>query len=307
MAANASQYQVPSRAGIKTKWVPLILMGPAIVALLVLTIYPLVAGLRLSMIDFDLLSTHSTGRWNWFANYGDLFTTKEFWSSLRITMVYAVVAVTLELIVGFALAVLLTQQLIGRGIVRTAIVSAMVMTPVIVGTAWRLMYNPGWGLLTYLLGKLGIPAHAFLAETRTVLPALIAVDVWEWSPLIMLILMAALQSLPIEPYEAAQVDGASPLQAFRHITLPLLRPAIAIALLMRSMDCLRTFDTIFAMTGGGPGTSSQNLNIYSYYQGLEFYHISSASAVAVLLLIIITIVSNLIVKAFGVELWRSQK
>ncbi len=307
MAANSSQLEVPPRAGIKTKWVPVMLLAPAIVALLVLTIYPLLAGLRLSLIDFDLLSTHATGRWNWFANYTELLTNKDFWNAMRVTVEYTLIAVSLELIIGFALAVLLTQPLPGRSIVRTAIISAMVMTPVIVGTAWRLMYNPGWGILSYLLGLLGVPPQAFLAQTSTVLPALIVVDVWEWSPLIMLILMASLQSLPVEPYEAAQVDGASALQAFRHITLPLLRPAIAIALLMRTMDCLRTFDTIFALTGGGPGTASQSLSIYSYYQGLEFYHISSASAMAVILLIIIMLASNLIVKAFGVELWRSQQ
>ena len=182
----------------------------------------------------------------------------------------------------------------------------MVMTPVIVGTAWRLMYNPGWGLITYLLGLLGVPPQAFLAQTQTVIPALLIVDIWEWSPLVMLILMAALQSLPVEPYEAAQVDGASTLQAFWHITLPLIKPAIAIALLMRSMDSFRTFDTIFAMTGGGPGITSQNLNLLSYKTGLEFFHMSEAAAIAVVLLVIITLSSNLIVKGFGVQLWRSQ-
>ena len=214
MAVIPRRVQAPPRWGIKTKWVPAILLTPAIVGLLALTIYPLLAGLRLSLVNYDLLSTRATGQWNWFANYTELFTNKEFWNALRITLVYTVSAVALELIVGFLLAVLLTQPLPGRTIVRTAIVSAMVMTPVIVGTAWRLMYNPGWGLLTYLLSVLGVPPQAFLAQTRTVIPALLVVDVWEWSPLIMLILMAALQSLPVEPYEAAQVDGASACSRF---------------------------------------------------------------------------------------------
>jgi multiple sugar transport system permease protein len=306
MTSAARRRQAMPRAGIKTKWVPLILLAPSIVGLLALTIYPLISGLRLSLVNYDLLSTRATGQWNWFANYIGLFSDKAFWSGLRLTLVYTVSGVTLELIVGFLLAVLLTQPLPGRTIVRTAIVSAMVMTPVIVGTAWRLMYNPGWGLLTYLLGLLGVPPQAFLAQTKTVIPALLIVDIWEWSPLIMLILMAALQSLPVEPYEAAQVDGASTLQAFRHITLPLLRPAIAISLLMRSMDSFRTFDTIFAMTGGGPGITSQNLPLLSYYTGLEYFHMSEAAAIAVVLLVIITVSSNLIVKSFGIQLWRSQ-
>ena len=306
MTADARRKQASPRTGIKTKRVPLVLLAPAIVALLALTIYPLISGLRLSLVNYDLLSTRATGQWNWFANYTGLLSNKAFWSALRLTLVFTVSAVTLELIVGFLLAVLLTQPLPGRTIVRTAIVSAMVMTPVIVGTAWRLMYNPGWGLITYLLGLLGVPPQAFLAQTRTVIPALLIVDIWEWSPLVMLILMAALQSLPVEPYEAAQVDGAGTLQAFWHITLPLIKPAIAIALLMRSMDSFRTFDTIFALTGGGPGITSQNLNLLSYKTGLEFFHMSEAAAIAVVLLVIITLSSNLIVKGFGVQLWRSQ-
>ncbi len=290
-----------------SRWLPILLLAPSVLGMLILTIYPLVSGLHLTLVDFDLLTTAPQGQWNWFRNYTDLFRSKDFWDALRFTLTYTVSAVSLELLIGFGLAVLLTQRLPGRTIVRTAIISAMVMTPVIVGTAWRLMYNPGWGLLTYLLGQLGLPRLALLAQTSTLLPALVVVDVWEWSPLVMLILMAGLQSLPVEPYEAAQVDGATSLQSFRYITLPLLRPAIAIALLIRTMDCLRTFDTIFAMTGGGPGTASQNLNILSYYTGLEFYHMSSAATMAFIGLVLITLVCNLIVRVFGAELWRSRE
>ncbi len=290
-----------------SRWVPIWLLAPSIVGMLVLTIYPLISGLRLTLVDYDLLASTPQGQWNWFRNYTDLLNNKDFWDAMRFTLVYTISAVTLELLIGFGLAVLLTQPLPGRAVVRTAIISAMVMTPVIVGTAWRLMYNPGWGLLSYLLSQLGIPPQAFLAQTSTLIPALVIVDVWQWSPLVMLILMASLQSLPVEPYEAAQVDGATSFQSFRYITLPLLRPAIAIALLMRTMDCLRTFDTIFAMTGGGPGTASQNLNILSYYRGLEFYHISSAATIALIGLVLITILCNLIMRVFGVELWRSRQ
>ena len=285
---------------------PIILLAPAVVGLVILTVYPLIQGLRLSMIDYDLLSTSATGQWNWFRNYTELFKSTEFWSALRITLQYTVAAVTLELLLGFGLALLLAEPLPGRGLARTAIISAMVMTPVIVGTAWRLMYNPGWGLISYFLSLFGIKAQAFLAQTRTVIPALVAVDIWEWTPLIMLIMLAALQSLPVELYEAARVDGSGSLQTFRHITLPLIKPAIAVALLIRTMDCFRTFDTIFAMTGGGPGTASQNLNVLSYYTGFEFYHISMASAMAVISLILITIICMLILRVFGVELWRSR-
>lgn len=289
------------------KWEPILFLAPAIIGLLVLTIYPLVYGLRLSLIDYELLSASATGEWNWFQNYTNLFQDKAFWNALGITIKFTVYAVVLEMLVGLGLALLLSQELRGAGLARTVIISAMVMTPVIVGTAWRLMYNPGWGLINYFLGLFGIPQQAFLAQANTVIPALVVVDVWEWSPFVMLILLAAMQSISIELYEAAIVDGASAIQKFRYVTLPLLKPAIAVALLIRTMDCFRTFDVIFAMTGGGPGTSSQNLNILAYYTGLEFFRISSASAIAFIGLVIITLISMMIVRVFGVELWRSQR
>ena len=310
MSAIEARTQLPnghkSRPARKIRWEPILLLGPAMLGLVVLTIYPLIEGVRLSLVDYSLLSTTSTGQWIWFQNYADLFKNPDFWDATRITLQYTLMAVILEMMVGLGLALLLSQDLPGTALARTVVMSAMVMTPVIVGTAWRLMYNPGWGLITYLLGLIGIGEHAYLAEVSTVIPALVLVDVWEWSPFVMLILLAALQSVPLDLYEAATVDGASAWQNFRYITLPFLRPAIAVALLIRTMDCFRTFDTIFAMTGGGPGTASQNLNILSYYTGLEFFHMSSASAIAVISLVIITVISMLILRMFGVELWRSQ-
>jgi multiple sugar transport system permease protein len=289
------------------KWEPIILLTPAIGALLILTIYPLVYGLRLSLIDYDLLSAIATGEWNWFQNYIDLFQSKEFWHAVKITFQYLFLAVGLEFLLGMSLAILLSQKLPGVNLARTVIISAMVMTPVIVGTAWRLMYNPGWGLINYILAKLGIGEFPFLSETSTVLYALVVVDVWQWTPLVMLILLAGLQSMPVEPFEAALVDGASQPQIFWHLTLPLLKPAISIALLIRTMDCFRTFDIIYAMTGGGPGTASQNIMLLSYYTGLEFFHISAATAMAVVSLVMITILCILIIRMFGVELWHSQR
>jgi multiple sugar transport system permease protein len=285
----------------------ILLLSPAILGLFLLTIYPTLYGLRISLIDYDLLSSTATGQWNWFQNYTSLFKSKEFWNAVRITFQYLLMAVSAEMVVGFGLALLLANEIRGISLARTVIISAMVMTPVIVGTAWRLMYNPGWGLISYFLSQFGVKEQAFLAKAGTVLPALVLVDVWEWSPFVMLILLAALQSVPLELYESAVVDGASAFQKFRYITLPMIKPAFAVALLIRTMDCFRTFDTIFAMTGGGPGTSSQNLNVMSYYTGLEFFHISSASAIAVVSLVMITVISSWILKVFGVSLWRSRQ
>jgi multiple sugar transport system permease protein len=283
---------------------PMLFLAPAVIALVVLTLYPLIYGLRLSFGDYDLLRGMSAGAWT-LENYTSLFTDGEFLSALRLTVVFVIVAVSVQLLLGFGLALLLSQRIPGRAIARTAIISAMVLTPVVVGTAWRLMYSPELGLVNYFTGLVGLEPQAFLSEPRLVIPALIAVDTWQWTPLMMLILLAGLQSLPTDVYEAAQVEGAGPLQTFWHITLPLLKPAIAVAVLIRTIDCYRTFDIIYAMTGGGPGTISQNLNIFAYYAGFEFFDISGASAVAVTSLVVITVICTLIVRGFGVELWKS--
>jgi len=164
---------------------------------------------------------------------------------------------------------------------------------------FRLMLNPGWGFISWLLSLVGIENPGFLAQSHTVLPTLILIDIWQWSPLVMVIVLAALQGLPLDVYEASKVDGANFLQSFIHITLPLLKPSLLLALLIRTMDSLRTFDLIFAMTQGGPGTASQNVNLYMYNVGFEFYRMSRASTMAVILLIVILLISNLIIKLFG--------
>jgi multiple sugar transport system permease protein len=282
-----------------------ILLAPAVLSLVVLTIYPLLHGLYLSLTDYQLVSSKATS-FVGLRNYTDLFADPEFWNAVSISLRFTFFAVLSEMILGVALALLLAQPLRGVTIARTVIIAGMVLTPVIVGTAWRLMYNPGWGLISYFLSFFGIRDQAFLASARTVLPALIIVDVWQWTPLVMLIALAGLQGISPEYYEAAEVDGAGAFQRFRHVTLPLLKPSLAVALLIRTMDCFRTFDVIYAMTGGGPGTSSQNLMVFAYYTGFEFFRISAASAIAFVSLVLITLISMVIVRSFGVSLWRKQ-
>ncbi len=283
-----------------------LLLAPAVIVLALLTLYPTIDAVRLSLIKYNLMSFTPQGQWNSFQNYTNLFNDPDFWSALQTTLIYSVEAVILELLLGFALAVLLNQKIPGRAIARTFVIAPMVMAPVVVGTAWRLMYNPIGGILNYVLGLVGIPQQDFLGQEGSVIPSLVATDVWEWSPLVMLIILAGLQGLSPEVYEAARVDGASAFRTFRSITLPLLKPAIAVALLFRSIDCLRTFDTIFAMTGGGPGTASQTLTLFAYNEGLEFGHIAYASATGVVLFVIIDVIAVVLLRLLGTNLWRSR-
>jgi len=216
---------------------------------------------------------------------------------VAVTFEYTALSVSFSMVFGTAMAFLFYQDLFGTWLVRTLVIAAMVLSPVIVGTTWRLLYSPDFGLINYFLDVISIGGRAFLAQQNTVIPALVTTDVWEWSPLIMVIVLAAIQGLPDDVYEASRIDGASSFQSFIHITIPLLKPALLLALLIRTMDCFRTFDTIFAMTGGGPGTASQTLNILMYNTGFEYFQISKVASMAMISLIIITVICLVLVKA----------
>jgi multiple sugar transport system permease protein len=231
-----------------------------------------------------------------FNNYIKIFGNKEFWQSLMVTFKITVSSVITSTIVGTSLGFLMYQNLHGNNIVRSFIIGAMIMAPIVVGTAWRLMYDPQWGLVNYILSLFRIPGQPFLAQQNTVIPAIVVVDVWQWSPLVMIIVLTALQNRPMEVYESAKIDGANHLQILLKITLPLIKPSILLALLIRTMDSFRTFDIIYAMTKGGPGIHSQNINILMYNTGFEHFNVGMSAAMAVISLIIISSICTLILK-----------
>ena len=269
---------------------------PSIIVLMIFTIFPLIYSLRISFTDWDLIKEGSINNFIGFRNYIELFKSSGFWSSLLVSAQLTIGGVTGSMIIGTALGFLLYQKLRGTSIIRTLIISAMIMTPVVVGITWRLMYNADWGIINYLLDVVGIGGKAWLAQSSTVIGAIIVTDIWQWSPLVMIIVLAGLQGLPDEIYEAAKVDGASHWHAFWYITIPLLKPVLVLALLIRLMDSFRIFDIIYVMTAGGPGNASQNLNVLMYNIGFEFFKISKAAALAIISVIIVTVISSYLIK-----------
>jgi multiple sugar transport system permease protein len=173
----------------------------------------------------------------------------------------------------------------------------MVATPVAIALVWMMMYNPTLGVMNYLVGLIRLGPFKWVSDTYLVIPALAMVDTWEWTPLITLITLAGLASLPLEPYESALIDGATPAQMFWRITLPLLRPTIMVALLFRAIDCLKTFDIIYVMTGGGPGFASETLNVYTFQVGLFYFHIGYACSLLMILFALVLGVSLVLIKA----------
>lgn len=170
------------------------------------------------------------------------------------------------------------------------------MTPVVVGIIWRLMYNPDLGMLNYFLTLFGFSPVNWTGMPGTALPSVMMADIWEWTPFMALIMLAGLHALPRGPFEAASVDGASWWQTLRYVTLPLLSPAMLVALLIRLMDSFKTFDLIFVLTQGGPGMSTEILNYYTYRYGFKFFHMGYASALSWLLVVVVTIISLILIR-----------
>ena len=219
-----------------------------------------------------------------------------FRNALWLTVYFTGLATALQLVLGVALALVLNRPFRGKGLVRSIFLLPMVATPVAIALVWMMMYNPTLGVMNYLVGLVGLGPYRWVSNAAIVVPALAIVDTWEWTPLITLITLAGLATLPIEPYESALIDGASPAQMFWRITLPLLRPTIVVALLFRAIDCLKTFDIIYVMTQGGPGFASETLNVYTFQVGLFYFHIGYASSLLVILFALVLGVSLLLIK-----------
>jgi multiple sugar transport system permease protein len=238
-------------------------------------------------------------------NFAELFRDTRFVESMGHTLYFTVLAVVLPIVFGTAAALVFHREFPFRGLLRTIFVMPMMATPVAVALVWTMMFHPQLGVLNYLLSLIGIGPQAWVYSPDTVIPTLILVEVWHWTPLVMLIVLGGLAGLPREPYESALIDGANDWHMFRHITLPLVWPFIMVAIVIRTIDALKAFDTIFVITQGGPGTASETLNIFLYLQAFQFYKIGYASAVVVIFFVIIIMLSLLLLYARQKSKWNA--
>ncbi|HEY8283466.1 MAG TPA: sugar ABC transporter permease [Chloroflexota bacterium] len=266
---------------------PVFMLVPAVLVLAALTLFPIGYVLYLSLTDLGVNSPD--GALVGLDNYRLIQSDPAFWESLRVTGAFTLAAVGVEFLLGFAIAILLNRRLRGLGLVRTLLLLPMVMTPVIVGITWRMLYSPTYGLVDYFLGRLGFGQPDWLGDSRLALWSVVTVDVWQWTPFMFLLLTAGLHSLPSEPYEAARVDGAGRLATFRLLTLPLLRNVIIVALIFRAIDAFDTFDIIWVLTNGGPGASTQTLTIYSYFQTFRWLNYGYGAALSIIMLLLVAV------------------
>ena len=216
-----------------------------------------------------------------FANYMRLPGDARFMESIWHTLVYTVLSVVLPIVLGTLAAVVFNNRFPLRGFFRGLFILPMMATPVAIALVWTMMFHPQLGILNYLLALIGLPPSLWVFHPATVIPSLVLVETWQWTPLVMLIVLGGLSALPSEPYESAQIDGATPWQTFRHISLPMIMPFLFIAAMIRMIDAVKSFDIIFAITKGGPGSASETINLYLYSVAFVYYDVGYASAIVV--------------------------
>lgn len=261
--------------------------APAFLVVGLIIVYPVIYTGWMSLQEW-FASSLTLPKYIGAANYQKILTADpRFREAFFRTLWFTLVAVSFETALGVTMAVIFNREFWGKGLVRTLSILPMMATPTAISLVFVMMYHPTLGVLNYLVTRLGLPLFTWTYSSRTALYAIALVDVWEWTPLIMLIAMAGLASLPKEPYESAKIDGASAFQCFYLITLPLLRPTLVVAILFRAIDALKTFDIIFVMTQGGPSNASETINILLFNQAFSYFNMGYASSMAVALFAII--------------------
>ena len=264
-------------------------LTPAAILILVLSIFPLIFSLVLTFVSWDLSRLEGGIRFYGLNNFITLGKDTRFWHTARVTLTFVIGAVALQYCLGLGIAILLNQEIRFRRFFRVVFLIPMMLTPAAVGYVGRMLFNEGMGPINDIIKHLGGPMIKWVTSTTLALPTIILVDSWEWIPFMMIVLLAGLQALPPEVFEAARVDGASSWQTFQHITFPMLLPVSITVILIRALEAFKLFDIVQVMTGGGPGTATETVTMYAYQVAMKNGNLGYASAIAYALLIMITI------------------
>lgn len=271
---------------------PYFLLSPSLLALALVGVYPFIFMIVLSFRKLDFRSLGTAGEFIGFENYLNLFAEPVFFSSLKTTAFIVFISVPIELVLGFAIAYLFNRQFPLKRTAVTIAVIPTVLAPIAIAVMWKIMLATPWGFLMenffYPIGM--FQETSIFGSPGWALTAIIAIDVWEWTPFMFLVFMAGLGGLPQRPYEAAAVDGASNWQIFWHLTLPLLSPFILVMLFIRLIDAFKIFDTIYVLTKGGPGVATESISIFAYRFNFEYWKLGESSALAVVIFLLFFIV-----------------
>lgn len=248
--------------------------------------YPLVYSFYISLTNYKITNRYDV-QFTGLSQYAQVIHDPDYWGAVGVTFRFVVIAVTTELVLGLCLALALQRQRWVRNLTRSFLLSPMFITPIAVGLMFRFLLNQQLGVIPTLMSKLGL-SYDFFGSGRA-LYSIVMIDVWQWTPFMVLLLLAGIESLPRQPFEAARIDGASAFYTFRRVTVPMLTSVLAVAILIRGLDALRVFEYVYAITRGGPGTDTQTIQYYVYDTGITFFRLASASAMAYGLLIIVMV------------------
>lgn len=275
-----------NKEGKAREHAPFLFLLPALLVVFAVLIFPIIFSLIVSTFDWPLSEGAGARRFVGLGNYIGLTKDPEFWNSLKLQLGFIFVAIPLELLLGFAAALLLNREFFGARLVRSLLLLPVFFLPILSGMTWRFMLQPRYGPLNALLLKLGAPEITWLGNPVTAYIAIIIQDIWRMWPFMFMLLYAELTAIPQEMIEAAEIDGAGFWKKLRSVIIPLLTPTILTAILLRIIDALRVFSEVYVMTEGGPGTSTMLFSLYTHRQAFGYQKVGMASSMAIFLLIL---------------------
>lgn len=272
-------------------WVPALYLGPAVLVMAAACLYPVLSAFQLGFFDWSLGTPWSGARWVGIDNFISAFGNVRVWSSLATTLLFAAACVTAEMVLGTALALALEHPVRGTAFFRTLFILPMMMAPIAVGLAWRYLFDAQFGLVNAVLGVFGVAAKAWLADPTLAFVAIIVADIWQWTPFVFIMMVAALASVDGTVIEASRIDGAKWWQTTFLVKLPMVMNVMAITLMMRLIDAFRVLEVIYVLTFGGPGDSTEILSLHIYKTAFVGQQLGSAAAISVLLLVVVAVLS----------------
>ncbi len=300
--SSGDQQLERSAFGQQVRAFPWLLMLPTVALLIVLTIFPLIYSLYMSFHNYTLGGTRD---FIWFQNYGDLLSDRAFWRKIGFTLQITLFAVAIELVLGLLCAIVLNKRLPGMGLLRMIVYIPMMLSPLVVAYFWRIMLDGSFGVFTYFADSLEFGKPQWTIDLTLAKASIVATDVWQWTPFVTLLMLAGLQAVPAQLYEAAELDKATRWQTFTQITLPYLKTPILLALLFRTIDTVKLFEAVYIITQGGPGDLTETLSLAAYNVGFEQSRIGMGAAISWIIVIIINVLATLLILALTRQKRRS--
>lgn len=286
---------------IETRKSKIAFLLPALTWIFAVSIFPLIFTVGLSLFHWNL--GYSLPTFNGIANYLEILSDSRFWNSVKISVIFTVVTLTLEFTLALALATLLNTEIKGVNILKPLCTIPLFASPIAIAFISVVIFNEQYGPINAFMNFLGFGPVRWISSAWGGMISIMLVDIWQWTPFIFLMLLAGMQSLPADPLEAAKIDGASKLQSFRFVTLPMLRPVMTFAFLFKLIESFKAFDVAFVLTGGGPGVSTELYSLHVYRVALKYFQIGKGCSLSVLLLLAVTLIAIKFLKQFG-SIWE---